>query len=802
MFGGQLIAVDKLNTLNCWEISTQELVSTIEFGLQSFQISSIVHPATYINKILLGSTQGQLQLWNLSKSKLVYQFSGWDSCVNVLIQAPALHIMAVGHESGLIVLHHLQNDCTLMKFSQEWGPVHCLSFRTDDAAVKPLLISASNTTGHLAVWNLGEQRLETQMRDIHQGSVVGCSFINKQPLLITNSMDNSLKIFVFDDLQTNGRLLFQRDGHRRPPTKIRFHGDRGHYIISAGLDSTLKAFSIYSERLNRNFGTASYNRKLAKKKGVHRDTNIMNPIIDFSIETVREKEWDNIVACHRNTPFVTSWNFDRMKMGEHRLMHDRFRNQTNVFVECVSLSVCGNFAFVGTNTGHLDRFNIQSGIHRCQYGDPAHQGIIRGVVSDDLNQMVVSGGNDCRLQFWRFSRNELIGTFKLTDSASQLCLHKENSLLAVALDNFHVIIVDLETKKVVRRFIGHTNRITDMSFDPDCRRLFVSSMDSRIYVWDMLSGHLVDLFSTQSPCVSLTISPTGEFLATSHVNDVGIYLWSNISIYSTVTLKPLEINDDVPVIQLPQIRSDELDQEGYDQSESDETAAPTEEENDSLIEYEYCSPQQISTDLITLSTLAHSRWKNLLNLDLIKKRNKPIEPIVKPKSAPFFLPTISGLKPQFDINKDNKETLLTIEENQITKQQIPLHMLPEFARLLLDCTKQDNYVKVFEQLKTYGPSKIDAELRSIGPDTTGSNEFLLQFLNAMHITLATNVDFELIQSYLGLFYKIHIDTITTDRSLLEKCQSIALDSGNQWNRLSDHFDRSLCLINYLRNALL
>ena len=40
------------------------------------------------------------------------------------------------------------------------------------------------------------------------------------------------------------------------------------------------------------------------------------------------------------------------------------------------------------------------------------------------------------------------------------------------------------------------------------------------------------------------------------------------------------------------------------------------------------------------------RWLNLLNLDVIKAKNKPKAPPKKPKAAPFFLPTIPGLEQQ------------------------------------------------------------------------------------------------------------------------------------------------------------
>jgi U3 small nucleolar RNA-associated protein 21 len=41
-----------------------ELESTIQFD-RGFTATSILHPATYVNKILVASNQGNMQLWNI-----------------------------------------------------------------------------------------------------------------------------------------------------------------------------------------------------------------------------------------------------------------------------------------------------------------------------------------------------------------------------------------------------------------------------------------------------------------------------------------------------------------------------------------------------------------------------------------------------------------------------------------------------------------------------------------------------------------------------------------------------------------
>jgi U3 small nucleolar RNA-associated protein 21 len=54
------------------------------------------------------------------------------------------------------------------------------------------------------------------------------------------------------------------------------------------------------------------------------------------------------------------------------------------------------------------------------------------------------------------------------------------------------------------------------------------------------------------------------------------------------------------------------------------------------------APCPLQPELVTLSMLPRTQWQNLVHLDAIKARNKPIEPPKKPAAAPFFLPTLAG----------------------------------------------------------------------------------------------------------------------------------------------------------------
>jgi len=120
----------------------------------------------------------------------------------------------------------------------------------------------------------------------------------------------------------------------------------------------------------------------------------------------------------------------------------------------------------------------------------------------------------------------------------------------------------------------------------------------------------------------------------------------------------------------------------------------------------------------------------------------------------------------------------------------------------MSCSEKFDYWPLLEQLKTMGPSAVDAEIRSLSADTNGSHHLMLNFLEGMEELLKTNRDFELIQSYLGLFLKIHIDEIANNEELKTKCDHLSQMTEELWNRLSKEFNKSLCLVNYIRSAVL
>ena len=790
-FGPKLVSVDTGSALKVWDIKTGAEELELTFNNEKTKVTALCHPSTYLDKILVGSRQGHIQLWNIKTAKLIYTFEGWDSAVICMEQAPAIDVVAIGLESGDIYVHNMKFDETVVKFRQDWGAVTCLTFRTDGS---PVMVSGSSA-GHLACWDLEQRKLAHQLRSCHAGPVASARCLAGEPLLVTNSRDNTLKQWIFDMTDGGGRLLRWREGHGAPPTRVRYYGGLGTSLLSSGQDSSLRVFSTVTDYLNRSLGHASFNRKLSKKHRVAEDPVRMPPVLEFTADTSRDAEWDNIACVHRGLAVTTTWSYGHGKMGELQLLHPRFKEDVELkksaAASCLTLTSCGNFVLIGYTSGHVDRFNIQSGLHRGTYthGDnPAHKHPVRGVATDSLNQQTVTADSAGIVKFWTFKSGKLLSKLLLGAELNCVRLNRDSGLMGVAMEDFTLRVVDIDTRTVVRQFPGHEGVITDLALSSDSRWLVSVSMDGTGRVWDLPSGHCVDWVRFDCPAVSVDLSPTADMMATAHVGDLGIYLWVNKTLYEHTSLAPVPRTAEPVKLSLPaNLSLEDAEMEVEAEEASTEEAEP-----------EFVSPDQISEDLITLANLPSSRWRNLLQLDIIKAKNKPKAPPKKPKAAPFFLPTIPGLETKFDLSG------IVPEEDTETNRSLNLGFtsFTEFGKALNQASTKEDLQSVLNLLLEKGPSAIDIEVRSLGPEGGGTLDLMSNFLTMIQNGFSDNRNFEVLQSYLSLFLKIHAELIIKEDKLGVKLKEIHAFQQNMWCGLHEELDESLCLVKFCKSSFL
>ena len=526
---------------------------------------------------------------------------------------------------------------------------------------------------------------------------------------------------------------------------------------------------------------------------------------DFTTETTRDRDWDNIACVHRDTTAATTWSFGNQKMGDLKLRHERFKTDETLRdarASCLCLTACGNFVLVGYTSGHVDKYNIQSGIHRGSFVvrkaglDMAHpRREVRGICTDGLNQVVLTGDNQGLVQFWHFSSHHFLSRHKFPSAVVQMEMHRDSSLLAVSLSDFSLQVVDAVSRNVVRVFTGHNHQITDMCFSADSRWIVTASLDGTAKVWDVPAGHLVDYIRFPVPATSITMSPKGDFLATAHSSDLGLYLWTNRTLYSHVTLRPWKEGDQPKMIQMPiTSRVAARDADGGEQGEIKC------EQMD--VEDTFASPEQIADSLITLANLPESRWKNLLSLDVIKERNKPKDVVKKPKNAPFFIPTISGLETKFDLAAAKAASAAAASGGEAPAAPAPLVTLSAFGKTLLAAETEDDFTAVLGVLKEMGPSAIEVEVVSLAPEGGGTLELMVQFLALVLSCLRRKRDFEACQAYLGLFMKKHADCVMESAELMDFLEQVVTEQETCLREITKTLEGSATLVGFFKNSVI
>ena len=376
-----LITIDQSNALRVWDIESASVYFLLDFDSKNFHITALLHPATYVNKLLLASRQGTMQLWNIKANKLLHEFFAHDAqpnSITVLAQSTVVDVVAVGYNNGQIRLHNLRYDETLVTFTQDFnGPITSIAFRLDNI---PHMATGSST-GHICVWNLDTCHLISQVRHAHkQCSIAALHYLPGEPLLLSSGSDNAIREWIFDMPDGRScRLYRERCGHWKSPRCVRFHDNE--IVLSAGNDGRLRTFHTILDNLSRCFGrTTRYKWEMAlndekadgDEAGDDESTEQPLPIVDLRCEVIKENDWDGIIAVHEQRRRVSGWNYIRATRSQHRFEHERFATKVyhniDVVATCCDISPCGNFCIIGYSTGHMDMYNMQSGLYRGSFG--------------------------------------------------------------------------------------------------------------------------------------------------------------------------------------------------------------------------------------------------------------------------------------------------------------------------------------------------------------------------------------------------------------------------------------------------
>ncbi len=608
--------------------------------------SCFFHPHTYLNKVVVGFNDGSLELWNFSTEKLIYTYnSSHNSSIKSLAQTPVVDIVAVGFDDGYVVVKDLKQDTSIFEVKVK-SSVTDITFRSDAASQSRPQMAVASCDGLINVWNLESKTIDASIR-AHESAVTSVFFLPGQPILISAGKDNSIKEWVFEEAEV--RLLRSRAGHTAPPNIVRFVGNDGFSIVSAGGagDQSLRVNSLLKDSQTHELSQGSLESK-AKKLSVCVSDLRLPAITKLASFVTKDLRWDNLLTAHEGSSSARTWRIDNKALGKHTFT-------VPSVVTAVCISPCGNFGIVGTEAGTVDVFNMQSGLHRRSF---KCEGSIIGLAVDQFNRELITVTASGHLDIWDFNKvNQILFSELFNARLSTFAFLLDNGLVAVSdLDDI-LSIFDIEARRVVRRLSGHKGQIVDLSFSTDGKWLISASTDRSIRTWDLPSGLVLDSLLVDTCPKSISFSPTAEFLAVAFENDPAIHLYSNRSLTSSIRL---DLQHSFPLTNLPSTN--------------------------------------IQDDIIVLSNQPRSKWLSLFHLDEVKARNKPHLPDGGPKLAPFFLDAM--------VIDDKSTAKRSHEDEAIARNDVLDLALPKLL-------EEDDSSKILQYLLEAGSSQVQFEISSL-----------------------------------------------------------------------------------------
>jgi U3 small nucleolar RNA-associated protein 21 len=209
VLGDTLVSVCEEGRMKCWDLKHGSLLGRkhrqnkvvegsdgillMELSLgKGLRPTALMHPDTYLNKVVVGFSDGSLSLWNIRSGKLVHQFKGVNpeldiGSVTAIEQSPALDVVAVGMQDGTVFLLNLKQDIVLFELDSGKSAVTSLSFRTDNGGGDnscPVLASGC-ADGKIWIWDLAGKKLIGEVAaplGAHEGRILSASFLPQEPV--------------------------------------------------------------------------------------------------------------------------------------------------------------------------------------------------------------------------------------------------------------------------------------------------------------------------------------------------------------------------------------------------------------------------------------------------------------------------------------------------------------------------------------------------------------------------------------------------------------------------------------------
>jgi WD40 repeat protein len=157
-----------------------------------------------------------------------------------------------------------------------------------------------------------------------------------------------------------------------------------------------------------------------------------------------------------------------------------------------------------------------------------HTSPVAEVAISPDGKILVSGSRDKTIKLWDVNTGQLIRTLTgHSDVVETVAISQDGTILASGSGDKTIKLWNLKTGALIRTLTGHTQSVSALALSPDGQTL--ASGGETLKIWNLKTGQLLQTHSDSSSPYpgyfsylvdSVAISPDGQFVASSSIDDV------------------------------------------------------------------------------------------------------------------------------------------------------------------------------------------------------------------------------------------------------------------------------------------
>ena len=469
--GQRVVSASWDQTLRLWDLGSGTSIMT----LKGYGISGEALTLTPDGNLAIApSDDNTITVWDLHSGEVVRSLSGHTGVVNTVAITSDGRLAVSASQDRTLKVWDLTSGQVLKTLRGHTNPASALAITPNGH----LAVSAS-IDGTVRVWDLEHVEEELNVPGSHTDFVRAVAITPDGKLALSASDDHTLKVWDLHSGQEQKTLI----GHTEEVWALAIT-PRGHLAISGSRDRTLKVWDLASGQLLKTL--VGHNEAITAIAITPDGHQAVSASYDECLNV-----WD-------------------LESGE---LLNTLRGHNNI-INTVAITPDGRLAISGSLDSTLKVWDLTSGRNLKTLTD--HPDSVEAVAITPDGHLAVSGGlNDNSLRLWDLQSGKGLGAVKGSfNSINSIVITSDGYLAVCAADdtwNNFVDILDVSSRKEVKRLIGHTDIIEQVVISPDQRMVVSVSLDHTVTVWDLDDSEVITStsFTADGGLVRVAIAPDG-----------------------------------------------------------------------------------------------------------------------------------------------------------------------------------------------------------------------------------------------------------------------------------------------------